>query len=80
MPLALVGLVMTGWGLIVGGCLIVKVSVAVPVPLLLVALSVTLDVLAAVGVPEINPAVVLTESPSGNPVALKLVGLFVAAI
>ena len=69
---------MTGAGLIVG--LIVKVRVAVPVPPLFVAISVTLDVPAAVGVPEINPVVVLTESPSGNPVAPQLVGPFVAVI
>ena len=50
--------------------MIVKVSVAVPVPPLLVALSVTLVVPAAVGVPEITPVVVLTERPAGNPVAL----------
>ena len=60
--------------------MIVKVSVAVPVPPLFVALSVILVVPAAVGVPEITPVVVLTESPVGNPVAPKLVGLFSAVI
>ena len=60
--------------------MIVKVSVALPVPPLFVALSVTLLVPAAVGVPEINPVVVLTERPAGNPVAPKLVGLFSAVI
>ena len=74
-PLAVVELVMTG-----GRGLIVKVSVAVPVPPLFVARSVTLDAPAAVGVPVIKPVVVLTESPAGNPVALKPVGLFVAVI
>ena len=64
-PLAVVELVMTG-----GRGLIVKVSVAVPVPPLFVALSVTLVVATAVGVPEITPVVVLTERPAGNPVAL----------
>ena len=78
-PLVVVELVMTGAGLFVVG-LIVKVRVAVPVPPLLVARSVTLDVPSTMGVPEIKPVVVLTERPAGNPVAPKLVGLFVAAI
>jgi hypothetical protein len=56
----------------------VKVKVAVPVPALLVALKVTMDVPAVVGVPEINPVAVLMESPAGNPLAPKLVGLLVA--
>ena len=71
----MVALVMTG-----GGGLIVNVKVALPVPLLLVALMVTLYVPAVVGVPEINPVLVLTVKPEGNPVALKLVGLLVAVI
>ena len=50
--------------------MIVKVSVAVPVPPLFVARSVTVEAPAAVGVPEITPVVVLTERPAGNPVAL----------
>jgi hypothetical protein len=58
----------------------VKTKVAEPVPFALVALSVTLEVPAAVGVPEITPVVVLTESPAGNPVAVKLVGLLLAVI
>ena len=65
MPLAVLALVMTG-----GGGLIVKVKVALPVPLLLVALMVTLYVPAVVGVPEINPVLVLTLKPAGSPVAL----------
>ena len=65
MPLAVVALVITG-----GGGLIVKVKVALPVPLLLVALMVTLYVPAVVGVPEINPVLVLTLKPAGSPVAL----------
>jgi hypothetical protein len=40
-----------------------------PVPPLLVALSVTVDVPDTVGVPETNPLVLLTDSPAGNPVA-----------
>jgi hypothetical protein len=43
--------------------------VALPVPPLLVALTVTVEVAAAVGVPEINPVVLLTVNPAGNPVA-----------
>ena len=60
--------------------LIVKVSVALPVPPALVALMVTLYVPAVVGVPEINPVLVFTVKPAGSPVALKLVGLLVAVI
>jgi len=63
-----------------GGGLIVKVKVAFPVPPPLVALIVTLYVPAVVGVPEISPLVVFTVKPAGSPVALKLVGLFVAVI
>ena len=47
----------------------VSVRVALPVPLLLLALMVTLDVPAEVGVPEIRPVPVLTERPAGKPVA-----------
>jgi hypothetical protein len=47
----------------------VNVRLALPVPPLLVALSVTVDVPAAVGVPEINPDVLLTNKPAGSPVA-----------
>jgi hypothetical protein len=47
----------------------VSVNVAFPVPSLLVAFSVTVDVAAVVGVPEINPDVLLTDNPAGNPVA-----------
>jgi hypothetical protein len=47
----------------------VSVRVAFPVPPLLVALSVTVEVPAAVGVPEINPVALFTVSPAGNPVA-----------
>jgi len=63
-----------------GGGLIVKVSVALPVPPALVALIVTLYVPAVVGVPEINPVLVSTLKPAGRPIALKLVGLLVAVI
>jgi hypothetical protein len=49
--------------------LTVSVKVALPVPLAFVALSVTDDVPAPVGVPEINPLLVFTVSPAGSPVA-----------
>ena len=73
--MAVVELVITG----VAG-LIVSESVCVPVPPALVALRVTLELPAVTGVPEIRPVAVLIESPPGNPVALKLVGLLVAVI
>jgi hypothetical protein len=50
--------------------LMVRVSVAVPVPEALVAPIVTLEVPAAVGVPVILPVDVLTLSPAASPVAL----------
>jgi hypothetical protein len=57
-----------------------RANVAEPVPAALVALMVTLKLPAAVGLPEMRPVVVFTESPPGKPVALKLVGLLVAVI
>jgi hypothetical protein len=57
-----------------------RANVAEPVPAALVALMVTLKLPAAVGLPEMRPVVVFTESPAGKPVALKLVGLLVAVI
>lgn len=62
------------------GGLIVKVNVAVPKPVTLIALIVTEEVAAVVGVPEITPVLVLTLRPAGNPVALKLVGLLAAVM
>jgi hypothetical protein len=53
---------------------------ALPVPPLFVALNVTVEVPAAVGVPEIRPEAVFTVRPAGNPVAPKLVGALVAVI
>ncbi len=58
---------MTGAGM--GAAAMVNVRLALPVPPLLVALSVTVDVPAAVGVPEINPVVLFNDNPAGNPVA-----------
>jgi hypothetical protein len=49
---------------------IVIINVAVPVPAMLVALVVTSYIPAVVGVPEINPVLVFTVKPGGNPVAL----------
>ena len=60
--------------------LMVSVRVAVPVPLALVAVRVTVELPAALGVPEIRPVVALTDRPEGNPVAAYLVGEFVATI
>ena len=62
--MAVVGLLITG----TGGAM-VSVRVALPVPPLLVALSVTVEVPAAVGVPEISPAAVSTDTPAGSPAA-----------
>lgn len=75
MPLAVPPLVITGEVLET-----VKVRVAVPVPVLFVALKATLDVPDAVGVPEINPVVVFTVRPAGKPDAPKLVGELLAVI
>jgi hypothetical protein len=59
---------------------IVSVKVACPEPPLLVAVKVTVEVPALVGVPEINPLLAFTDSPAGKPLAPKLVGEFVATI
>jgi hypothetical protein len=58
----------------------VSVRVAWPVPPLLVAPRVTVEVPEAAGVPEISPVVALTDRPAGKPVALKLVGELEAVI
>ncbi len=63
-PVAVVALVTTGI------CAdTVSVRVAVPVPALFVAVSVIVFVPAAIGVPEIRPVDVLTDTPAGKPVA-----------
>ena len=67
--------------LITGGATVtVKARGELPVPPLLVALSITLEVPAPVGVPEIKPEAVSTVRPVGNPDAPKLVGELVAVI
>ena len=49
----------------------VQVNEAVPsAPVVSVAVTVTLDVPAVVGVPEISPVEELIDSPAGRPVAL----------
>ena len=66
---------------ITGAALRVIMSVAVPVPVELVAEMVTLKVPAAtLGVPEMRPVLVLMERPPGRPVALKEVGELSALI
>ena len=45
-------------------------AIGLPVPPALVALRVTDDVPAVVGVPEIKPVAVLIDKPAGNPAAL----------
>jgi hypothetical protein len=57
-----------------------RVRLAVLVPALFVALSVTVETPAAPGVPEIKPDAELIVRPAGSPLAPKLVGLFVAVI
>jgi hypothetical protein len=74
-PIAVVALVIAGFDNVM-----VSVNVAEPVPPAFVALIVTVVVAAAVGVPVIFPVEELTLRPAGNPVALKLVGVLLAAI
>ena len=63
-PLAVVALVIAG-----GATATVTVRVALPVPPAFVALSVTVEVPAAIGVPEITPVAAFTVRLAGNPVA-----------
>jgi len=74
-PLAVLALVITG-----AAAATVRVRGALPVPPLLVALTVTLKVPAPVGVPEIKPETVFAVRPVGNPDAPKLVGELLAVI
>jgi hypothetical protein len=62
--LEITGAVTTG----AAATVIVRILVAEPTEL--VALRVTAEVAAAVGVPEITPLVAFTARPAGNPVAL----------
>src|SRR5437899_11424331 len=57
---------------------IVNASVWVPVPPALVALRVTVEAPAVVGVPEMSPVVALSARPADRNGAVKRVGLFVA--
>jgi len=60
--------------------LIVSVNVVEPVPPAFVAEMVTELMPATVGVPLITPVVVSTLNPAGKPVALKLVGVWLAVM
>ena len=64
----------------IGARLTVRVSDWFPVPVRLLAEIVMVLVLAVVGVPEMTPVAVLRSRPAGNPVALKLVGVFFAVM
>ena len=53
------------------GAFTVQVNEALPVaPVVSLAVAVTVDVPAVVGVPEISPVDALMDSPAGRPVAL----------
>jgi hypothetical protein len=56
----------------------VRVRAAVPVPPALVALSVTLELPIALGVPVMRPVAAAILRPAGKPVAPKLVGALLA--
>ncbi len=62
------------------GITIVIVTVLVPVPPILVELTVAVNVPEAVGVPLIKPVAVFKESPAGRPIAANFVGLLEAVI
>jgi hypothetical protein len=68
-PPAVAALEITG-AVTAGAATTVIVNVLVADPPAFVALKVTVEVAAAVGVPEIVPLVAFTVSPAGNPVAL----------
>ena len=67
-------------GVVSTAFVMVRTSVADPVPPEFVALIAIFEVPAVVGLPEINPVAVFIERPAGRPVALKLAGLFSAVI
>ena len=75
MPTAVLALLITGLGE-----LMVMSNEAVPDPLPLAALKLTLAVPVTVGIPEILPLLVLTLNPAGSPVAPNDVGELVAVI
>lgn len=56
------------------------VKVELPRPPALAAPTLTTNVPEVEGVPEIVPVFALNDNPGGKPVAVKLVGLFVAVI
>ena len=58
----------------------VSVTVALPVPEELVAVTVNVEVPAAGSVPEINPVLRFTQRVPGNLAVPKLVGLLVPVI
>ena len=58
----------------------VKVVAWLPVPVALIADTVTLLEPTAVGVPEITPVLVFKLRPAGKTVELKLVGLLLAGM
>ncbi len=60
--------------------MMVIVKDRVPMPLAFEAESVAMVLMTDVGVPEMRPLEVLTESPGGRAVAPKVVGLLVAVI
>ena len=78
LALAVVALLMTGTNPGAGEIEILKV--AFPIPPEFVALTVTVEFPAVVGVPEIKPVVALTFKPAGKPDAPNEVGLLLAAI
>ena len=57
-----------------------NVTDKVPVPLALVADTVTAVVATVVGVPEITPVLLFNVNPAGSAVELKLVGELVAVM
>ncbi len=69
-----------GLDTIVTGITMVNVTVALPVPPALMALTVAVNVPDAVSVPLITPVAVLTDNPAGNPLAAKPVGEFEAVM
>ena len=72
-PLPAVAFRPEGAGGTVGAGLIVRIKLAEPVPLGLIALSVTVLVPVADGVPLMAPVLVFTLKPAGRPDAPKLV-------